>query len=142
RLFGKRSAALLAASAIPFGFRGVSAATSGLVLQQSEGFSTLPKFVVEDFSKAFDPAYLSNGLISIRPDPNPLIRAQTYISGFDFEHPTHKMECLSPAPYPLETDIRIKHASLLKSRDLVKVQRQTLDTNCGELITQLEFAPD
>src|SRR5215831_6838825 len=119
RSFGRRSAALLAASAIPFGFRGGSAATSRLVLPQSESLSTLPKFVVEDFSKDFDAAYLSNGLIGIRPGPNPLTRAQTCVSGFDFEHPAHKVECLSLAPYPLETDIRVGRTSLFKHTDLV-----------------------
>jgi len=142
RSFGKRSAALLAASAIPFGFRGISATTYGVALPQSGNLSTLPKFTVEDFSKAFDPAYLSNGLIGIRPGPNPLARAQTCVSGFDLEHPAHKVECLSPAPYPLETDIRVGRASLLRDTGLVKIQRQTLDTSCGELVTQLEFVPD
>jgi len=113
-----------------------------LVLRESESLSTLPKFVVEDFSRVFDPAYLSNGLIGIRPGPNPLARAQTCVSGFDFEHPAHKVECLSPAPYPLETDIRVGRANLLRRKDLVKIKHQTLDTGCGELITQLEFAPD
>jgi|SRR5215472_2151887 len=142
RSLARHCAALLAAAAIPFEFRGVFAANNAPALPQSESLSTLPRFVVEDFSKVFDPAYLSNGLIGIRPGPNPLARAQTCVSGFDYEHPAYKVESLSPAPYPLETDIRVGHASVLKHADLLKIQRQTLDTSCGELLTQLEFAPD
>ncbi|PYT79382.1 MAG: hypothetical protein DMG40_16525 [Acidobacteria bacterium] len=133
RSFGKSCVALLAASALPWELRGLP--------PQKESASGLPRFVVEDFSKVFDPAYLSNGLIGIRPGPNPLARAQTCLSGFDFLHPAHKVECLSPAPYPLETDIRVGGMSLLKHADRLKIQRQTLDSSCGELVTQMEFSP-
>lgn len=133
RSFGKGSVALLAVSALPWELRGLP--------PQQESSSGLPRFAVEDFSKVFDPAYLSNGLIGIRPGPNPLARAQTCVSGFDFVHPAHKVECLSPAPYPLETDIRVGGMSLLKYADHLKMQRQTLDPSCGELVTQMEFSP-
>lgn len=141
RSLGKRSLAILAASAIPQEMWGVLEPSPRLSALQSETASGLPKFVVEDFSKVFDPAYLSNGLIGVRPGPNPLAKAQTCVSGFDFVHPAYKVECLSPAPYPLETDIRIGRASLLKHPDLVKIRRQTLDISCGELATQMEFTP-
>ncbi len=108
---------------------------------QPSGPSGLPKMVVEDFSRVFDPAYLSNGLIGIRPGPNPLARAQTCVSGFVFAHPAHRVECLSPAPYPLQTDILVKGISLLKHPDLLKIQRQTFDMSCGELSSELVFAP-
>src|SRR5258708_13027883 len=85
-----------------------------------------PKMVVEDFSKVFDPAYLSNGLIGIRPGPNPLASAQTCVSGFVFAHAAHWIESLSPAPYPLATDIRITELSLLRHPHLLKLHRQTL----------------
>src|SRR5690348_8652582 len=141
RSLGKSCGALLAASALPWEFRGVLATFQSTTLPQRESSSSLPRFVVEDFSKVFDAAYLSNGLIGIRPGPNPLAKAQTCVSGFDFVHPAHKVECLSPAPYPLETDIRAGGMSLLKHTDLVKIRRQTLDTGCGELITEMEFTP-
>ncbi len=141
RTLGKHCLAILAASAIPREMWGVRKLWSGFSSLQSDATGGLPKFVVEDFSRIFDPAYLSNGLIGIRPGPNPLARAQTCVSGFDYEHPAHRVECLSPAPYPLETDIRVGQVSLLKRADLVKIQRQTLDTSCGELLTQLEFIP-
>jgi protein-glucosylgalactosylhydroxylysine glucosidase len=142
RSLGKDCLAVLAASAIPREMWGVRKLGSGFSSLQSVAAGGPPKFVVEDFSKVFDPAYLSDGLIGIRPGPNPLARAQTCVSGFDYEHPAHKVEGLSPAPYPLETDIRVGHMSLLKRADLVKIQRQTLDTSCGELLTQLEFIPE
>jgi trehalose/maltose hydrolase-like predicted phosphorylase len=139
RSLGKSCVALLAASALCRNLHSVLAATYSS--PQTEGSSSLPRFVVENFSKVFDPAYLSNGLIGIRPGSNPLARAQTCVSGFDFVHPAHKVESLSPAPYPLETDIGIADVRLLERPDLVKTLRQTLDTSCGELVTQMEFVP-
>lgn len=141
RCLGKRCLAILAASAIPREIWGAVELTPHFSAPQNETASGPPKFLVEDFSRVFDPAYLSNGLIGIRPGANPLAKAQTCVSGFDFEHPAYKVECLSPAPYPLETDIRVGEMSLLKHPDLVKRRRQTLDTSCGELMTRMDFAP-
>jgi trehalose/maltose hydrolase-like predicted phosphorylase len=120
---------------------GASEYLSSFSFLQSGATGGPPKFVVEDFSKVFDRAYLSNGLIGIRPGPNPLSTAQTCVSGFVYVHPAHKVESLSPAPYPLKTDIRIGGVSLLKHPDLLKIQHQTLDTSCGELATKMIFAP-
>jgi len=108
---------------------------------QGEGSARIPTLVVEDFSKNFDPAYLSNGLIGIRPGPNPLAKAMTLVSGFVFAHSRFQVESLSPAPYPLETDIRVQGASLLKHSESLKILRQTLDMTCGELTTDMIFAP-
>src|SRR5215472_12473716 len=74
--------------------------------------SGLPVMAVEDFSKVFDPAYLSNGLIGIRPGPNPLALGRAFVSGFVFSDVPHEVEAISPAPYPLGTDIRIRDISL------------------------------
>jgi trehalose/maltose hydrolase-like predicted phosphorylase len=144
RSFVRGSAGLICSSLIPrnvFGaFQQSPVPTSAS--WQSSGPLGLPKIVVEDFSKSFDPAYLSNGLIGIRPGPNPLGKAMTQVSGFVFAHQGHEVESLSPAPYPLETDIRVHGTSLLKRSDLLKVRRQTLDMSCGELITEMSFVPD
>jgi len=134
--------AMLAASMVPrelWAALGVEARPFSSALPL--GSSGPPKMVVEDFSKVFDPAYLSNGLIGIRPGPNPLAAAQTCVSGFVFAHTGHRVESLSPAPYPLETDMRVKGISLLKHPDLLKIKRQTLDMSCGELFTELAFIP-
>ena len=101
----------------------------------------VPRLVVEEFSKPFDPAYLSNGLIGIRPGPNPLARAQTCVSGFVFSHPLYRMEALSPAPYPLETDVRVNDVGLLSHPELFKIQRQSLEMASGELLTEATFSP-
>jgi len=108
----------------------------------SLGQSELPRMVVQDFTKHFDPAYLSNGLIGIRPGPNPLAKANTYVSGFVYTQIPYEVEGLSPAPYPLETDIQVKGISLLRYSDLLRIQRQTLDMTSGELITEMTFAPE
>jgi trehalose/maltose hydrolase-like predicted phosphorylase len=141
RSLGKHCLAILAASAIPRELWGAQALRSHSSFLQNDATGGPPKFVVEDFSKVFEPAYLSNGLIGIRPGPNPLSTAQTCVSGFVYMHPAHKVESLSPAPYPLKTDIRVGGVSLLKRPDLLKIQRQTLDTSCGELATKMIFAP-
>ena len=103
-----------------------------------------PVFVVEDFSKKFEPAYLSNGLIGIRPGPNPLAKASTQVSGFVFADVAYAMQSLSPAPYPLETDIRVGTTGtvgILEYSDAVKITRQTLDMSTGELATEFTFRP-
>jgi hypothetical protein len=140
RSLGRHCFAMMAVAAIP---REVleALATRRVWAGSEENSSGPAKFVVEDFSKVFDPAYLSNGLIGIRPGPNPLLRAQTCVSGFVFSHIPYKVESLSRAPYPLETDIRANEVSLLKRTDLVKIQRQALDPSTGELKTKLTFAP-
>src|SRR5438445_9770852 len=136
RTLGRNCLAMLAATMVP---SELSAALS----EASNPFPSAlppasfgpPQFVVEDFSKVFDPAYLSNGLIGIRPGPNPLARAQTCVSGFVFAHIPYRVESLSPAPYPLATDIRVNEISLLRHPDLLKTERQRLDMQSGELLT-------
>src|SRR5260370_3687485 len=138
RALGKNCLALLAASAFPRAMWGVP---GPFFPPQRDKSSGLPHFTADNFSKVFDPAYLSNGLIGIRPGPNPIAAAQTCVSGFVFAHTGHRVESLSPAPYPLETDMRVKGISLLKHPDLLKIKRQTLDMSCGELFTELAFIP-
>ena len=141
RAFLEGSSALAVASCAAgttFG-RTLAAANSALT---PSGTSGIPKMVIEDFSKKFDPAYLSNGLIGIRPGPNPLAKAMTCVSGFVFAHVPYQVESLSPAPYPLETDIVINQTSLLKRPDLLHFRRQSLDMACGELTTEMTLAPE
>jgi len=138
RALGKNCLALLAASAFPRAMRGVP---GPFFSPQRDKSSGLPHFTADNFSKVFDPAYLSNGLIGIRPGPNPLANAPTCVSGFVFAHIPYGMQSLSPAPYPLETDISIRGTRLLKRPDLVKIERQNLDTSTGELTTRMVFAP-
>ena len=113
RSFVEGSSALVASSCIAgHPFKAVSQVV-GSAAPSPSGTSAIPKIVVEDFSKKFDPAYLSNGLIGIRPGPNPLAKAMTCVSGFVFAHIPYQVESLSPAPYPLETDIVVNQSSLL-----------------------------
>jgi len=64
------------------------------------------------------------------------------VSGFVFKEFAYGMENLSPAPYPLATDIRVNRLSLLEHPDLLTVRRQQLDTATGELLTDMVFAAD
>jgi trehalose/maltose hydrolase-like predicted phosphorylase len=139
RSLAKQCIGMLAVSAVPRQLWPAWEPCTSSYLSPTDDASSLPKFVVEDFSKVFDPAYLSNGMVGIRPGPNPLARSQTCVSGFVFAHVPYGMESLSPAPYPLETDVRINGVSLLKHTDLLHILRQTLDTSCGELTTKMVF---
>ena len=140
RSLGKSSIALLAGLTIPKTERTLLGAAIGFPWAVPSTDSVgIPRIVVEDFSKTFDPAYLSNGLIGIRPGTNPLARAQTCVSGFVFSHPAYRMETISPAPYPLETDIRVNGIGLLDHPELYKIQRQSLDMASGELLTEAAF---
>jgi trehalose/maltose hydrolase-like predicted phosphorylase len=94
-----------------------------------------------DFSQQADPAYLSNGLIGIRPGPNPLASAPAAVGGYVYAHPVHRVECLAPAPYPLTTDIVAGGVSLLGHAERVTPRRQALDMAAGELLTELDFEP-
>jgi len=143
RSFVKESVATIGASV-------VSAKTFGrssrlwlreLPIAPATGSSGIPIMVCQDFSKSFDPAYLANGLIGIRPGPNPLAHAQTMVSGFVFSQIPYRVESLSPAPYPLETDLVVDRVSLLAHPELVKVKHQSLDMANGELLTEMVFAP-
>jgi Glycosyl hydrolase family 65 central catalytic domain/Glycosyl hydrolase family 65, N-terminal domain len=115
--------------------------------QQSRAAGTghVPQATVTDFSQPYEPAYLSNGLIGIRPGANPLARSITQVSGFVYTHVPYGMQAVSPAPYPLETDIQLGTLDTalraLKNPDLVKPTRQTLDMSTGELTTVFTFAP-
>jgi trehalose/maltose hydrolase-like predicted phosphorylase len=64
------------------------------------------------------------------------------VSGFVFAHVPYQVESLSPAPYPLETDVIINQTSLLKRPDLLHFRRQSLDLASGELSTAVTFAPE
>ncbi len=146
RDFVQNSAALFAASALRFPTplrRSLLLSPFWAALPQA-GLPGIPKMSAEDFSKKFDPAYLSNGLIGIRPGPNPLAKAKTQVSGFVFTNVAYEIESISPAPYPLETDIRVGTAATIGvlESDRVKTTRQTLDMATGELTTQLTFAPE
>jgi protein-glucosylgalactosylhydroxylysine glucosidase len=147
RGFVQQTGTLLAGSAVPFSVVAApcSAPASRLLrfwasLPQT-GPAGIPQMSVTDFAKPYEPAYLANGLIGIRPGPNPLAKAMTQVSGFVYTQIPYGMEAISPAPYPLETDITIGTVSALANPDTVTPTRQTLDMSTGELTTSLIFAP-
>jgi trehalose/maltose hydrolase-like predicted phosphorylase len=100
------------------------------------GADSVPVFERSDFLTDTDPAYLSNGLIGIRPGPIPLLPSPAYAAGFVYPHPQHRVECLSPAPYPLTTDIRVNGTGLLGHPEAAQPQLQRLDMNTAELSTR------
>ena len=101
--------------------------------------SALPVVGHTGETRGIEPAYLSNGLLGIRPGRIPLAQAPTCVAGFVFVHPDFHVESLSPAPYPLTTDIRLNGISLLDSPELCALKSQRLDMSTGELTTELSF---
>ena len=99
----------------------------------------VPRIEVLSFAEKFAPAYLGNGLLGIRPGPNPLVQAKTMAAGFVYSHRTGGFETMSLAPYPLGTDFRVGGTSLLGEPNLVIVRSQVLDMATGELTTDLTF---
>lgn len=87
----------------------------------------IPGFRDDHFARA----YLGDGLLGIRPNPNPLSQSETVAAGFVFTNVMGGFEMYAPAPYPLGTDIRVGALSLLKDSDHLAVHRQTLDMNRG-----------
>jgi protein-glucosylgalactosylhydroxylysine glucosidase len=143
RTFARQSAALVGAALMPYGGLsrpGAQAGPGGLTGSSVPEVSGVPKFACTDFSHRVDPAYLSSGLVGIRPGPNPLAGGLTLVSGFVFKHIPYGMESLSPALDPLKTDLRVKRLSLLERPDLLTLKRQELDTASGELLTEMVFA--
>jgi trehalose/maltose hydrolase-like predicted phosphorylase len=90
----------------------------------------------------FARAYLGDGLLGIRPNPNPLSQSETVAMGFVFQHPQGGFEMASPAPYPLGVDLRVGNSSLLGDAGRLTVHAQTLDMQNAELITEMTFAAD
>jgi len=102
----------------------------------------IPVMVSQSFREKLEPAYLCNGMIGIRPGPNPLVQANTEVSGFvSSTYGPHLVEGQCPAPYPFGVDLRVDDVSLLENPDRVKVERQTMDLTCGELVTRMVFSP-
>lgn len=101
----------------------------------------IPTLDCRDFSKDFAPAYLSNGLLGIRPGPNPLTDAATFVSGFVYDHPKGGFQAACPAPYPFKTDIIAGGVSMLDAPDRVALKSQSLDMSAGELTSHMAFAP-
>ena len=97
--------------------------------------------VCSDFPKGMDPAYLSNGLIGIRPGPNPLAPAFTAVSGYVYRHPILAVECLAPAPYPLATEIIVGETSMSADAARLTTRSQALDMSTGELVTDMQYEP-
>jgi protein-glucosylgalactosylhydroxylysine glucosidase len=138
RSFVKSLGLMAGASLVPTtALRAVRFQTPGA--QPSISTTPIPRIVVTDFSHRFNPAYLSNGLIGIRPGPNPLAQAPTAVSGFVRSSVPYQMQALSPAPYPLMVNIEINGESLLERPELVKILRQELDMATGELATEMTF---
>jgi trehalose/maltose hydrolase-like predicted phosphorylase len=113
---------------------------AGLLARRSYGFApSIPVLAREGDSTGVDSAYLSNGLIGIRPGRIPIQAAPACVAGFVYVHPAFRVESLSPAPYPLTTDIRINGNSLLENPEHVHLTNQRLNMSNGDLVTEFVY---
>src|SRR6266404_1833335 len=116
-----------------------SMAAALVLASRSYGQTGAQRYERRGDSVGVDPAYLSNGLIGIRPGRIPITPAPTCVAGFVYVQPDDRVESLSPAPYPLTTDIRVNGISLLESLERTTLRSQRLDMSNGELATEFTY---
>lgn len=103
----------------------------------------IPVLTCTDFNEPFDPAYLSNGVIGVRPASFAFYAARpTLVSGFVKDWQWEAVECIADAPYPFETNIVIGGENLRDHLDRTKIISQSLNMACGELTTELQYQKD
>lgn len=100
----------------------------------------IPVISVTEFSNQA-PAYLSNGMIGVRPGPNPLSPAVATVSGYVGDYHSEPFEAFAQAPSPFAADIRVGEFEMLQMPEKVSIQRQSLDMSSGELRTEMTFQP-
>jgi trehalose/maltose hydrolase-like predicted phosphorylase len=98
-----------------------------------------PRYIPSFSNDYFAKAYLGDGLLGVRPNPNPLSQSETVAAGFVISHATGGFEMLGPAPYPLGAEIRVGNVMLNADPAALKIDRQTLDLEHAELITEMTF---
>lgn len=128
-MFPSRRAVLMLGAATVLPFNKVCGFGSAIPVLGRRGEST-----------GVDAAYLSNGLIGIRPGRIPIQTAPACVAGFVYIHPTFRVESLSPAPYPFTTDVRVNRNSLLEYPERVRLMSQRLNMANGELTTELSYS--
>lgn len=119
--------AVLASSPMPLAAEASSAAA-----EPAPPPSGLPRWEARAFPPGWIPAYLSNGLIGIRPGVNPLAPALTVVSGYTGASTPDQTEALAPAPYPLALEF---------APGQLATETQSLDLASGELTTRMVFTP-
>ena len=78
------------------------------------------------------PAYLSNGVIGLRVREVPLSGLAT-VSGLEGEHPSARIACVPPAPYPLAADVKVGATWVSQQLHHVHATEQRYDFATGEL---------
>ena len=87
----------------------------------------------------FARAYLGDGFLGIRPNPDPLSQSETVAAGYIISHATGGFEMLGPVPYPLGVQIRVGDSVLHGASKALTIHRQTLDLEHAEFVTEMSF---
>jgi hypothetical protein len=77
------------------------------------------------------PAYLSNGLVGVRVNENPLRAGMTLVSGFSGNRPFRHIEAAAVAPYPVAADIALGGVWMSDFPHRVRVQSQEYNIGAG-----------
>jgi hypothetical protein len=88
------------------------------------------------------PAYLSNGLVGVRVNENPLRAGMTLVSGFSGNRPFRHIEAAAVAPYPVAADIALGGVWMSDFPHRVRVQSQEYNIGAAEITTRLVFSVD
>ena len=85
------------------------------------------------------PAYLSNGLIGLRPGWTPPVSGVAIVNGFVGLDPTTQVEGFARAPYPLGLDLAVGGVRMSDLGERSTLREQRYDFAAGELTTELTF---
>jgi hypothetical protein len=84
------------------------------------------------------PAYISNGLVGLRVERQPLFGGSAIVSGFDGRSPIDGVEGFTQAPYPLYGDVRVG-SSWVSRLGGGRLETSRHDFGTGELTTRWRY---
>jgi trehalose/maltose hydrolase-like predicted phosphorylase len=99
----------------------------------------MQKHTIHAYQPDWVPAYLSNGIIGLRPSPLMLNHGYATINGFAGADPIEGVESYVYAPYPVAGDIGIDNCWLSRQTQSARFEEQTYDFSCGELQTRFRL---
>jgi hypothetical protein len=85
------------------------------------------------------PAYISNGLVGLRVERQPLLGGSAIVSGYAGRSPNDGVEAFAPAPYPLYGDVRVNDTWLSAATTSARFIDIQHDFASGELRTRWRY---
>jgi hypothetical protein len=88
------------------------------------------------------PAYVSNGVIGLRVRDVPTRVGMATLSGLEGEHPSARVACVPPAPYPVAADVKVDSTWISEQWQHVHATAQRYDFATGELHSEFDYSYD